>query len=219
MLCGRQNGISDVLQIIEVCKKLKWDAKVIIGNYVISMLRGYYWVKERGFGNNSASEPLCFLWKGKVPSKVPKTRMYSDVGSATALKTISKMSIVQEHELSMVEKKEHDEMIKVLLSNQVALVAQEPKDEPKDDNSQVFIGKPKRKYTQRGRGLLRTPSKSEVPLFPFDAHWTVAKELYHEAGGTVSGGAQWTHPPVCIVLALRDNPKCPMRSEWRGTAG
>jgi len=190
VLCGRQNGISDVLQIIEVCKKLKWDATVIIGNYVISMLRGFYWVRERGFANKSASEPLVFLWKGKVPAKMPKTRMYTDIGSATALKTISKMAIVQEHELSMVEKIEHDEMVKVLLSNQASLVAQEPK----DDNSQV-IGKNKRKYTQRGRGLLRTPSKSEVPLFPFDAHWTVAKELYHEAGGTVAGGAQWTPPP------------------------
>ena len=214
MLCGRHNGISDVLQIIEVTKKFKWDAKIIIGNYVISMLRGFYWIKERGFANKSASEPLLFLWKGKVPPKLPKTRMYTDVGSATALKTVSKMSIVQEHELSLVEKIEHDEMLKVLLSNQAALVAQEPK----DDNSQV-LGKPKRGYTQRGRGLLRTPSKSELPLFPFDAHWNVSKELYHEAGGTVAGGAQWTHSPVGIVAALRDNPQCPIRSERRGTAG
>ena len=162
MLCGRHNGISDVLQIIEVTKKFKWDAKIIIGNYVISMLRGFYWTKERGFANKSASEPLVFLWKGKVPPKMPKTRMYTDVGSATALKTISKMSIVQEHELSMVEKKEHDEMIKVLLSNQVALVAQEPKDEPKDDNSQV-IGKPKRTYTQRGAWLVAYAVEVRAP--------------------------------------------------------
>ena len=98
----------------------------------------------------------------------------------------------------MVEKMDHDEMIKVLLSNQAALMAQEPK----DDNSQV-IGKPKRAYAQRGRGLLRTPSKSELPLFPFDAHWNVSKEFYHEAGGTVAGGVQWTRSPVCIVAALR----------------
>ena len=124
------------------------------------------------------------------------------------------MAIVQEHDLSMVEKIEHDEMIKVLLSNQAALVAQEPK----DDNSQV-IAKPKRAYTQRGRGLLRTPSKSELPLVAFDAHWNVSKELYHEAGGTVAGGAQWIHSPVSIVAALRDNPQCPIRSERRGAAG
>ena len=123
--------------------------------------------------------------------------MYTDVGSATALKTISKMSIVQEHELSMVEKMEHGEMLKVLLSNQAALVAQEPK----DDNSQV-LGKPKRAYTQRGRGLLRTPSKSELPLFPFDA-----KELYHEAGGTVAGGAQWTLPPSVHCSGTAGQPK------------
>ena len=198
MLCGRHNGITDVLQIIEVTKKFKWDAKIIIGNYVILMLRGFYWTKERGFANKSASEPFLFLWKGKVPSKMPKTRMYTDVGSATALKTVNKMFIVQEHELSMVEKMDHDEMIKVLLSNQAALMAQEPK----DDNSQV-IGKPKRAYARRGRGLLRTPSKSELPLFPLNAHWNVSKEFYHEAGGTVAGGVQWTRSPVGIVAALR----------------
>ena len=213
MLCGRHNGIQDVLQILEVARKVKWDAKIIIGNYVIAMLRGFYWAKERGFANKSVSEPLVFLWKGKVPPKMPKTRMYTDVGSATAVKTINKMSIVQEHELSMVEKTDHDEMIKVLESNQAVLEAQEPK----DDNSQV-IARPKR-ATQRGRGLMRTPSKSELPLFPFDAHWNVAKELYHEASGTTKGGVQWTHSPVGIVAALWDNPQCPIRSERRGTAG
>ena len=83
VLCGRHNGISDILQIIEVTKKFKWDAKVIIGNYVISMLRGFYWTKERGFANKSGSEPFVLLWKGKLPPKMPKTRMYTDVGSAT----------------------------------------------------------------------------------------------------------------------------------------
>jgi hypothetical protein len=173
---GRSGG-----RIVDACiNRLKWQSRALILNYDINMMGQLQVAKKmRSFGCGASSESLLICWKGKVPKVTVKQHKYVDPGSATHWNTLNHVPVVLPEGLAQVP---------VMKKNQVLVNSswdgkslRDGCDVGQSDSESagevVADSSRKRKYTKRGRTLLRTPSTDEVPLFHHPPHPNLVKEL------------------------------------------
>ena len=156
----------------------------------------------RGFATATYSEIAYICWKGQVPRIGSKKRRFVNPGSRVASDCITKVPIVSQDDLPLVEANVKDTVLKGSTWSGKPEQAEEEKEElfVSSSGSEDADEKPtKRKGTKRGRALLRRTSSTLVPFFSHPTSKELAKEFFSSFGATwvVLG----TPEAGCSVLA------------------
>jgi len=81
VLAGRTE--SNVPKVRKLLATRKLHSEVFYLCYNTKQMAAYgFWKRQRGLANSKSLEPAFYVYKGKLPKKMPKNRMYVDSGSS-----------------------------------------------------------------------------------------------------------------------------------------
>ena len=221
VMAGRTE--SNLPKIRKVLAKHKMHAEVFYLCYNAKQMQQFgYWRRQRGVARSKSIEQALFVYKGKVPRNLPKTRKFVDGGSAVFSSVVRNVPLLPPKSQAWVSKPQRDQSLASMVGTPHDEDAEEQEkaqllhhddedwaEEPAGSAKQEDIG---HLFAQkRKRKLYRQVTGTDPPWFPHDNASELLQELCWEAGsprwvfhGTPAGGAgiNGCLEAGCSVVAL-----------------
>jgi len=132
--------------------------------------------RRRSFGCGNASE-MCFIcWKGETPAVAVKSHKFVDVGASCHWDHIRNVPIATADDLVKIDSARKEQILAD------SSWTHKPAEETSSSDDSDEVGESpskKRKYTKRGKKLLRRHSGEEVDAFNHPTPELLVKELVH----------------------------------------
>ena len=221
VMAGRTE--SNLPKIRKVLAKHKMHAEVFYLCYNAKQMQQFgYWRRQRGVARSKSIEQALFVYKGKVPRNLPKTRKFVDGGSAVFSSVVRNVPLLTPKSQAWVSKPQRDQSLasmvgtphdedaeeqekaQLLHHDDEDLAEEDAGSAKQEDGGHLFAQKRKRK-------LYRQVTGTDLPWFPHDNASELLQELCWEAGsprwvfhGTPAGGAgiNGCLEAGCSVVAL-----------------
>ena len=221
VMAGRTE--SNLPKIRKVLAKHKMHAEVFYLCYNAKQMQQFgYWRRQRGVARSKSIEQALFVYKGKMPRNLPKTRKFVDGGSAVFSSVVRNVPLLAPKSQAWVSKPQRDQSLasmvgtphdedaeeqekaQLLYHDDEDLAEEHAGSAKQEDGGHLFAQKRKRK-------LYRQVTGTDLPWFPHDNASELLQELCWEAGsprwvfhGTPAGGAgiNGCLEAGCSVVAL-----------------
>ena len=176
IMAGRCDSIFE--NIKKAIALFNWKFKIFSLVYDSKLLQKWYWRRMRGLANSRNLERLLFCWQGRLPTNLPKHRVYLDAGSPLYCEVMLKAPVVAPKDLAFVAKEVRDTSLATMSGISVNTGA----DTDDQGAASASTGGDTLIQHVKKRKLYRQATGTEAVWFPHDNSPLVLKELLHESG-------------------------------------